>query len=181
MIVAQQKRKENIVEYILYMWQIEDIIRAHDFDMKKIQENLIQHYEQPDEVKQQIYEWYESLVEQMKQEGIVKQGHMIVYQTLIDDLYDLHQKLLQNTDELPYIEAYKKAQPALNDLVQKAKGAVKHEIEAAFTGLYGMLLLRLRGKEIQPATAEAIASISQMMARLSQRFHQVERGELDLE
>ena len=28
MIVARQKKKENIAEYLLYMWQIEDIIRA---------------------------------------------------------------------------------------------------------------------------------------------------------
>ncbi|MGM0549466.1 MAG: DUF4924 family protein [Bacteroidota bacterium] len=181
MIVAQQKRKENIVEYILYMWQIEDIIRAHNFDMTQIQQNLIQQYDQPDEIRQQLYEWYESLAEQMKEEGIEKQGHMAVYQTLIDDLFELHQKLLQNTDELAYIEAYKKAQPALSDLVQKSKGSVKHEIEAAFTGLYGLLLLRLRGQEIKLATAEAIADIAQMMARLSQRFHQVEKGELDLE
>ena len=28
MIIAQKKRKENIAEYLLYMWQIEDLIRA---------------------------------------------------------------------------------------------------------------------------------------------------------
>jgi len=180
MIVAQEKRKNNIVEYILYMWQIEDIIRAHDFDMAKIEANLIRQYDQTDEVRQNIYEWYEGMVEQMREEGIVKQGHMAVFQTLIDDLYDLHQRLLHNTDELTYIEEYKKAQPALQDLVQKAGGAVKNEIEAAFTGLYGLLLLRLRGQEVQQATAEAFTLISQFMARLSQRFHQEEKGELDL-
>ena len=29
MKIASQKRKENIAEYLLYMWQIEDIIRAN--------------------------------------------------------------------------------------------------------------------------------------------------------
>ena len=28
MIIARQKKQENIAEYLLYMWQIEDIIRA---------------------------------------------------------------------------------------------------------------------------------------------------------
>jgi len=32
MIAAQQKRKENIVEYILYIYQIEDLIRAFQFN-----------------------------------------------------------------------------------------------------------------------------------------------------
>ena len=33
MIIARQKRKENIAEYLLYMWQVEDLIRANKFDM----------------------------------------------------------------------------------------------------------------------------------------------------
>ena len=36
MIVARQKRKENIAEYLLYMWQVEDLIRANRFDMDAI-------------------------------------------------------------------------------------------------------------------------------------------------
>ncbi len=34
MITASQKRKENIAEYLLYMWQIEDIIRANGLDIE---------------------------------------------------------------------------------------------------------------------------------------------------
>lgn len=36
MIIARQKRKENIAEYLLYMWQVEDLIRANKFDMDSI-------------------------------------------------------------------------------------------------------------------------------------------------
>ena len=34
MIIAQQKLKENIAEYILYMYQIEDVVRAYHFDLE---------------------------------------------------------------------------------------------------------------------------------------------------
>ena len=37
MIIASQKKKENIAEYLLYMWQIEDIIRAYGLDIDQIQ------------------------------------------------------------------------------------------------------------------------------------------------
>ena len=47
MIVAQQKRKENMVEYLLYMWQVEDLIRANGLDIDKIRETLIKQYDQP--------------------------------------------------------------------------------------------------------------------------------------
>ena len=36
MIIARRKRKENIAEYLLYMWQVEDLIRANNFDMDSI-------------------------------------------------------------------------------------------------------------------------------------------------
>ena len=41
MIVAKQKRKENIAEYLLYMWQVEDLIRANQFDIDSIRRNVI--------------------------------------------------------------------------------------------------------------------------------------------
>ena len=33
MIIAQQKRSENIAEYLIYMYQIEDMIRANKLDL----------------------------------------------------------------------------------------------------------------------------------------------------
>jgi len=36
MFITQQKKKENIAKYILYMWQIEDVIRAYNFDIESI-------------------------------------------------------------------------------------------------------------------------------------------------
>ena len=44
MITASQKKRENIAEYLLYMWQIEDLIRANGLDIDKIQENIIDRY-----------------------------------------------------------------------------------------------------------------------------------------
>ncbi|MDE7144362.1 MAG: DUF4924 family protein, partial [Muribaculaceae bacterium] len=35
MIIASEKRKNNIAEYLLYMWQIEDIIRANNLDIDR--------------------------------------------------------------------------------------------------------------------------------------------------
>ena len=57
MMVAQQKRKENMVEYLLYMWQVEDLIRANGLDIDKIRETLIKQYDQPATVKAEIVRW----------------------------------------------------------------------------------------------------------------------------
>ena len=52
MIIAKRKRKENIAEYLLYMWQVEDLIRANKFDMDSIRRTVIAHYAQPAAVKE---------------------------------------------------------------------------------------------------------------------------------
>ena len=36
MYIAQRKRKENIAEYILYLWQLEDLLRALQFSPEAI-------------------------------------------------------------------------------------------------------------------------------------------------
>ena len=41
MYIASQKHKENIAEYLLYMWQIEDMIRAYGLDIDRIKTNVI--------------------------------------------------------------------------------------------------------------------------------------------
>ncbi|MDE5983141.1 MAG: DUF4924 family protein, partial [Duncaniella sp.] len=45
MITASKLHKENIAEYLLYMWQIEEIIRANNLDIEKIERNVIDRYQ----------------------------------------------------------------------------------------------------------------------------------------
>ena len=76
MFIASQKKKENVSEYILYMWQIEDIIRTFQFDIDKIKTNIISRFQLDDEKKKQLTEWYESLIDMMRMEGVKEKGHL---------------------------------------------------------------------------------------------------------
>ncbi|MDE5812911.1 MAG: DUF4924 family protein, partial [Muribaculaceae bacterium] len=60
MITASQKKKENIAEYLLYMWQIEDMIRAFGLDLDRIQVNIVdKHSGLTEEQRKEMTEWYE--------------------------------------------------------------------------------------------------------------------------
>ena len=72
MLVAQQKRKENIAEYILYMYQIEDLIRAYHFNISNIETKLVSQYHVDEKTKQEISDWYKNLVVMMQKEGFRK-------------------------------------------------------------------------------------------------------------
>ena len=106
MIIARQKRKENIAEYLLYMWQVEDLIRANKFDMDSINRTVIAHYDQPEEVKKEIAQWYEELIEMMRSEGVMEKGHIQLNKNVIITLTDLHLRLLKSPKEMVYSAAY---------------------------------------------------------------------------
>ena len=46
MFVAQELRKTNIAEYLLYMWQIEDTIRAFDCSLSRIRREYIDRFDE---------------------------------------------------------------------------------------------------------------------------------------
>ena len=58
MYTASEKRKQNIAEHLLYMWQIEDIIRANDLDIDKIKANVIDRYTSlTDDQRKEMVNW----------------------------------------------------------------------------------------------------------------------------
>ena len=77
MFTASAKKKENIAEYLLYMWQIEDIIRAYKLDLERIRTEIVDAYTGlSDEQRTALYEWYESLIDMMRSEGVTEHGHL---------------------------------------------------------------------------------------------------------
>ena len=181
MIIARQKRKENIAEYLLYMWQVEDLIRANKFDMDSINRTVIAHYGQPEEVKKEIAQWYEELIEMMRSEGVMEKGHIQLNKNVIITLTDLHLRLLKSPKEMVYSAAYYKTLPYIVQLRAKSGGEDLPELETCFAAVYGYLLLRMQGKEVSAETLEGIKQISSFLALLAEKYREDMKGELKLE
>ncbi len=172
MLIANQKKNENIAEYLLYMWQIEDMIRAYKLDIDLIQQYIIDKFNQPDEVKQQIREWYENLIEMMRSENIVEKGHLQINQNVIVTLTELHFRLLQSPKEPFYSAAYYQTLPYIVELRSKAGENQVGEVETCFSALYGVLLLKLQGKSVTEETQAAVKQISKFLAVLAEKYKQ---------
>lgn len=181
MIIARQKRKENICEYLLYMWQVEDLIRANHFDMDEIRDKVIARYNQPDEVKEEIARWYEELIEMMRSEGVKESGHIQLNKNVFITLTDLHLRLLKSPKEMIYGAAYYKTLPYIVQLRAKSGGNDIPELETCFTAVYGYLMLRMQGKEISAETLDGIKQISSFLALLAEKYRADMNGELELE
>lgn len=181
MIIAHQKKKENIAEYLLYMWQIEDLIRANKLDLDKIQAAIIDKFEQPDDVKKEIRDWYDSLIDMMRSENKQESGHLQLNENVIIDLTDLHLRLIQSGKEPFYMAAYYKTLPYIVELRAKAGDDKKDEIETCFSALYGILMLRLKGQSVSEETMNAIKQISVFLGMLNDKHIQDKNSELNSE
>ena len=178
MYIASKKHKENIAEYLLYMWQIEDLIRANGLDIDLIKANVIDRFNLDPSQEKEMIEWYESLIDMMRRENVEKSGHLQLNKNVIIQLVELHQTLLKDPRFPDYTAEFYKALPYIVELRSKAGENKSGEIETCFNALYGMLMMRLSGKEITPATRDAIAAISRFIATLAKNFHLDEADKL---
>lgn len=177
MIVAQEKRESNIIEYILYMWQIEDLIRAYQFDIEAIKKGIIPQYNLSGEILQETTDWYDNLIEMMKLEQIKEKGHLQVIANLVNDLNRLHQGLINNSSEIAYHHIYNATLPYIKEFDEKTGKKLSNEIELCLTGIYSQFLLKLQGKEVSKGTQEAIKSFGNFMAFLGAKYQEEQEDE----
>ena len=145
-----KNKKDNIAEYILYLWQMEDYLRA---------------FPQNAEATQELHEFNEM----MHREGITETGHLQLASNALGELEELHAQLL-NEDAF-YRAAIIRLQPSLNLLKAKTDRPTMSDLEACFLLLYQIMLLRLQKREITNETASVQAQVTQLLQFLSKTYH----------
>ena len=180
MYISQQLKRQNIAEYLLYMWQVEDLIRANGFDMNKIQQTIIDPYPISEEQKKELAQWYQDLINMMHDEGVMEKGHLQINHNIILWLTDLHLQLLKSPKFPYYSAAYYKALPFIVELRSKGSDKEVPELETCFDAMYGVLMLKLQKKEVSEGTQKAIKVISDLLAILAGYYIKDKQGELEL-
>lgn len=170
-------KKDNIAEYLLFMWQIEDLLRAYEFDIDKIQQSLINSVYQTSEDRERACDWYEGLIIMMKSERVQKSGHLQINKNIITDLTDIHLRLLKDPRESEYIGIYYNTLPYIVELRSKSTDTEVTELETCFTALYGYMLLKLQKKEITKETQAAVNQITTLLRKLSQKYKEIDTKE----
>lgn len=178
MFISEQLKKSNIAEYLLYMWQVEDTIRAYNLDIDKIASDYVPKFKLDEKQSERLTGWYQSLIDMMKEEGKEKEGHLQINNNIIILLSDLHLQLLKSTEHPYYSAAYYKALPFIVEYRTKSKGQEKSEIENCFDALYMIMLLKTQGTEITPETAVAVDDIVKLLAMLSEYYKKDKANEL---
>lgn len=181
MDIAQQKRKENIAEYILYLWQIEDLLRALQFSPEAIYSTLIKPRKLDTAHEQMLLAWYMDIANLLAEEKKEESGHLNHTLHLISDLHDLHLRLMQQQEiGGDYRERYSRFTEHLASLrARLGKESAMSDTELCFRALYATMLYRIKGQG-EKAVADTIEVVSPVIALLADYYHKVEKGEIDL-
>ena len=192
MYIAISKRKEHIAEYILYLWQLEVLLRALQFSPEAVYSQLVEPRGIEPDRQQELLIWYMDIVNLLREEGKEQSGHLDHTLHIIEDLQNLHRQLMQ----LPVGERYRThfnrlspELPRLREIIDttpkqanddKEKKEVS-DIELCFRALYAAMLYRLKGEgKGQKAIDDVLDLVSPVVAELADTYRKIEQGELDM-
>ena len=181
MYISQELRKKNIAEYLLYMWQVEDTIRAFGCSLARIRREYIDRFDYTDEQKEDMSDWYGYLIRMMNEEGCRERGHLQINKVTMIQLAELHARLLQRSKFPFYNAEYYKVLPFIVELRNRGANKEENEVETCFNSLYGVMMLRLQKKEISPDTAHAVKEITTLVGMLNDYYLKDKEEPLEFE
>ena len=126
--IAERKKSQNIGEYLVYMYQMEDLIRSYQGNMEEINLYVIAHYPVPEEEKESIKIWFAGIAASMQQQELMQKGHLQELQELVQQLLELHYQLLKT--DANYVATFHRVKPHLLEAIDTAAGEeVGNEIQ----------------------------------------------------
>lgn len=180
MFVAQEKLKNNIAEYIIYMYQVEDMIRAYNFEIEELRKHIIQPQVKSESFEAEAVKWYEDLIAEMKSRKLEKKGHLNQIQEVMTELIYLHNTLKDVVKDRKYIDLLTAAEPNIEEFRKKSDLKSAHLVEVCCQALYMKLLLKLRGEEISEASESAFDTMRIILAYLTKGYHQMKSGDMSM-
>lgn len=199
MFIANQLKTKNRAEYLLYLWQVEDVMRAYNCDADRISSEYLSRFNASEAQLNEAREWYANLCEMMRSEGVKEKGHLQICKNILQELSELNAQLLASQKfpyfremyfkVLPYIVELRRKQQASAEATQTGSSAAAQpeavaqtpELETCFNLLYGVMLLRLKKQTVSPETEKAVADVAQMLGTLSDYYFKNKENPIEFE
>mgnify|MGYP000008424520 FL=1 len=172
-------QNENVAEYLLYIFQIEALIRTLDLDINRLETELLAPaFPDPTQLQYQL-SWYNEIVLEMRQRGLQKEGHLDQVEEILLELIYLHNTLLTILNDEKYKGLCDHATEALQAFKTKSNMANRHDIEALLHAMFMKLQLKMKKQDISPETEAAFDLFRIQLAYLSQNYQRMKAGELN--
>ena len=144
-------KKDNIAEYVLHLWQMEDVVRAFSKDEVLMQNKFLS-----------------DLMTMMRSEGVMDKGHTQIAQVALQEMEELHANLLD--EQAVYRAAFMQLLPQLNILKSRSDNPTQSDVEMMLVFLYNIMLLNMQKKEISADTIAMQKQVSRLLQHLSKEY-----------
>lgn len=151
-----KNKKDNIAEYILYLWQLEDYLRAF-----------------PEAAEQN--EELGNIYQMMHADDVMDGGHVQLAQIALKELEMLNDDIL--AQEATYKAAMMQLTPSLNLLKARTDRPTMSDIEACLVLLYQIMMLRLQNKPISAETQAVQQQATGILQYLSKTYYMQDEPE----
>lgn len=180
MFTASKLKKENICQYVLYMWLVEDLARAFNFDSDRLAAYMIASNRNElaqkdaaqvdDEHIRELKTWYADIANMMLKEGLREQGHLPMVANTLLEVEELHLMLLRLGKDVEYNMAWRAVEGLVTILKSRsAKPATMGDIEMCITFIYLSMGLERTGK-LNDETRASRDRISSFLGLLAKRY-----------
>lgn len=171
MLLAEKKKRENISEYIIHMYQTELLVRNFDLDIEKIKVHVfgnISDEKMTKKEKEEYIAWYAEVIRDMKKEYLENEGHLSYVQEEVEKLTALSIELLGSNED--YQAIFNAARPAIRENLQAAQGLITNPIQVCLNGVFGLLLARMNGKEVPKEVQDQLEHFGNLLSFLSAEY-----------
>lgn len=174
---SESKKIENVAEYLLYLFQIEDLVRSLQLDLDLIISQVLRPAIQDEFQLTEQISWYKQLVQEMKTKGLQKEGHIDEVQEILVELTYLHNSMLTIMNDAKYKGLCENAHDALNEFRQKSNMTQRQDVEILLHAMFMKLQLKMRQKEISAETEAAFDLMRIQLAYLAREYKRMKSGE----
>jgi len=176
MLIAQQKQKENIIEFLLYMYQIEDIVRSLNCDMDSIKQQLLPSVLQNPSYQAAYELWYSQICEELIRSGKKHKGHLYELEEVFTELTLLHRTLLEIMKDEKYATLVSLAEKSIQEYALKSSMVSSHPVEICLHAMFMKLQLKLRKQTLSDETEKAMDPMRALLAYLGREYKQMKSG-----
>lgn len=175
MSLIQKNKSQNIIEYVIFIYQVEDIVRLFNFDKNAILEFFLgSNFQSVDEIEKSFYE---KILSDMSSEGIEKNGHLDEIKEIIIELVYLHNSLLTILNNEKYKELTSFSAGDISDYKSKSNLKDNHDVEVLLHAMYMKLQMKIRKQNIGLETEEAMERMRKQLTFLSEEYKKMKSGD----
>jgi hypothetical protein len=177
MLIARQKKSENIAEFVLYMFQMEDLMRMFGFNLDIFMEQYVSKSIPNKEFEGQYRKWFSDIIDEMKSNGLEKEGHIDEVKEVLLELIYLHNTLVTVLKDEKYMTLCNNSKDFLEEFREKSKMKDRHDIEVILHAMYMKLQLTIRKQDTSEETETALDHMRIQLAYISREYKRMHSGE----